>query len=475
MPIAAPPPPPKQSRSEPYPPPPAPPKRCEHCKALPQVALVPYCRRPNKPPVDLCEVCSSLKSIWWSYGESAASWTDEQRSAISASLYATQIMIKAEYNFAVFLQQGGPLVEAILKEAVRVGKAPHDTFLYRSADFLSNPAHKADRDSAVLDLYKALVARSKGGRFFDSDMQPSLKAKTLAAALNVNVISPKAGRTLRVVLDDLSPSQSVIKRAKRQEIRTPAMKDPLSVEQVKAKPPSTQDLVAKAKLTLFIPQNSTQHVNEITNTSLRGSFIRESVGLGANQLAALPNEAITRGCIVLHLGTSDFYHVDTMSSKYGEKWLRSEADTTKDGDMRLWCRKLMLVDANPFRGQGSEVRCVFSFVHDGVVRIDADNAYAISSPPHKYLVLHQEEKYRISFAAPSVAQDRDAVYLYTFALMKLERHLDVTQLQGTGEALSRGLLACAPSSVSALFRTKIRGIAAAWKMEVAKECVTRFS
>jgi hypothetical protein len=36
--------------------------------------------------------------------------------------------------------------------------------------------------------------------------------------------------------------------------------DPLSVEQAKASPPSKRDLVTKAKLTLLVPQNSTQHV-----------------------------------------------------------------------------------------------------------------------------------------------------------------------------------------------------------------------
>ena len=129
--------------------------------------------------------------------------------------------IKARYNFAVFLQEGGPLVEAILQEANQGGKAPHETFLYRSSDFLTNQKCKADRDSAVLGLYKALVARAKGARTFDTGMDPSLKAKTLAAALNVNLISPKSGRMLHIVLDEVCPSESTLKRAKRREVMKP--------------------------------------------------------------------------------------------------------------------------------------------------------------------------------------------------------------------------------------------------------------
>ena len=52
-------------------------------------------------------------------------------------------------------------------------------------------------------------------------MDPSLKAKTIAAALNVYLISPKSGRMLHIVLDEVCPSQSTVKRAKRREVMKP--------------------------------------------------------------------------------------------------------------------------------------------------------------------------------------------------------------------------------------------------------------
>ena len=83
--------------------------------------------------------------------------------------------------------------------------------------------------------------------------------------------------------------------------------------------------------------------HERCNTSLRGRFIRDSMPEDACDTKP-PLGAITRGCIVLRLGSADFYHVDTISRRYGKKWFRSEADTTDDGSMRLWCRKLILAD-----------------------------------------------------------------------------------------------------------------------------------
>ena len=52
-----------------------------------------------------------------------------------------------------------------------------------------------------------------------ADLEPSLKAKTIAAALNVNLISAKACRMPHVVLDEVSPSQSTIQRAEQTRIQ----------------------------------------------------------------------------------------------------------------------------------------------------------------------------------------------------------------------------------------------------------------
>ena len=218
---------------------------------------------------------------------------------------------------------------------------------------------------------------------------------------------------------------------------------------------------------------------EKATVGLRGRLMRESKllhGTGSSQQNPLDPDAIVRGSIVLRLGTADFYHVDTMASKDGKKWLHSEADTTKDGTMRLWCRKLMLIDGASHRAFGNEVGCVLSFNHDKVVRLEADEAHTISRTPHKNIILYQEEKYLSDFAPPNVAQDRDRVYLHTFALKQLrDDNLDITSLPATGEALIRPLLSSVPSSVSPNFCSKLKNVLKAWKLSIATECIAHFS
>ena len=123
----------------------------------------------------------------------------------------------------------------------------------------------------------------------------------------------------------------------------------------------------------------------------------------------------------------------------------------------------------------SPVRCVLSFVHDGFVRIDADEAHTISRPPHARVILYPEEKYLSQLAAPSPAHDRDRIYLYTWALKILAGLLDITSLPRTGEALIQCLLACAPSSVSHNFRGKVRDALKPWKLEMAGQCLKHYS
>jgi hypothetical protein len=217
---------------------------------------------------------------------------------------------------------------------------------------------------------------------------------------------------------------------------------------------------------------------ERSTVGLRARLIRESKlldGTGSSQQNPLHRDAIVRGSIVLRLGTADFYHVDTMSSQYGQKWLRSEADTTKDGTMRLWCRKLMLIDGTTHRAVGNEVRCVLSFNHDKVVRLEADEAHTISRTAHKSIILYQEEKCLSDFAPPNVAQDRDRIFLHTYALIKLNSDLDIKEMPETGEKLIRQLLSSNPSSVTPAFCTKVKRVLKPWKLSIAKECIAHFS
>ena len=221
--------------------------------------------------------------------------------------------------------------------------------------------------------------------------------------------------------------------------------------------------------------------HERSNTTIVGRFIKQNGVEGVGDHAVTPavhsRQAITRGCIVLRLGTEEFYHVDTIAGLYGRRWFRSEADTTKSESMRMWCRKLMLVDGDAFRTNGTPVRCVFSFVHEGnQVRLDASDAHSISRLPHTAIVLYQEEKYLSGFAAPSPATDRDRVYLFACALGKIAGDLDVSSVPSTGEALLRGLLACASESVSDKFRIKLCKVLEKWeKLDLAKTCKQHFS
>ena len=138
--------------------------------------------------------------------------------------------------------------------------------------------------------------------------------------------------------------------------------------------------------------------------------------------------------------------------------------------MRWWCRKLTLIDGANHRAPGNEVRCVLRFNHDKIVRLGADEAHTISRTPHKSISLYQEETYLSEFAPPNVAQDRDRVYLHTFALKKLSDDLDITGLPETGEALIRQLLSSDPSSVSPKFCSKVKIVLNAWKLGIATDC-----
>ena len=80
-----------------------------------------------------------------------------------------------------------------------------DTLLLHALDFLTNPTFEKDRESAVTGLFYALVEKAHGASNFDKWLPPEIKSKIVAAMLNINLVSPKASRTLRVVLDEVTP------------------------------------------------------------------------------------------------------------------------------------------------------------------------------------------------------------------------------------------------------------------------------
>ena len=169
-------------------------------------------------------------------------------------------------------------------------------------------------------LFYALVEKSRGAARFDAGMTLELKAKTIAAMLNVNLCSPKACRTLRVVLGDVTPCTTALKRANKSEALKPEVrlagildpsqevvnrvcdqqlpdhcrvfslsmdelvlgrglgrrfvkdsvgneqvlflgaKEPMTQEQVLATPPARKDLISKAKLSLIVPNDCNHHL-----------------------------------------------------------------------------------------------------------------------------------------------------------------------------------------------------------------------
>jgi hypothetical protein len=247
--------------------------------------------------------------------------TDGPKLAFDPARYAVlKDKCRSRVKFGQWMDDGGPVVEALVGRMGGRGRSPSETILFHAVDFLSNPLYEEDRKSAVTGLFYALVEKSRGATRFDASLSPELKSKTIAAILNVNLVSAKAARVLRTVLEDVTPCVSTLKKAKRLEALKPEVSllgslnptqesvsricdaqvpaecrvfslsmdelvlgrgiglrrvvdlngaetrvvlgtaEVTTEDQATQLPPERKDLVAKAKLSLIVPNDSNSHL-----------------------------------------------------------------------------------------------------------------------------------------------------------------------------------------------------------------------
>jgi hypothetical protein len=211
-------------------------------------------------------------------------------------------------------------------------------------------------------------------------------------------------------------------------------------------------IVAVGKLEPQLPKGTGQKVDRehkvpgaLSNLSISGRFIRESSvkdsGTNDEHPASTSQDRFAPGCVILKLGTPDFYYVEVMSKKYGTKyWLWTDDALTDAADHRLFCSKLALISASKHNMGATGVQVMFRRTHCGLHRIAVEDAVFIYHVGGIVRLYSMEESLS-AYAQPTPGTDKDKIIWIRAVLKKLSK-LTVTRLQKTATCLIGALTAC---------------------------------